>query len=48
VSDAAGWSNKLGLRIGANDMVVTGDFDKNNFNKVAETSNGSSIIVGSR
>jgi len=29
VSDAAGWSNKLGLRIGANDMVVTGDFDKN-------------------
>lgn len=27
MSDSAGWSSKLGLRVGADNMVVTGDCD---------------------
>ena len=36
MSDSAGGSNKLGLRIGANNMVVTGDFDKIIFGETME------------
>lgn len=37
MSDSAGGSNKLGLRIGANNMVVTGDFDKSSVSGAVDT-----------